>query len=57
LYTRVRNNNGIAKIFMEDKMAEEWVEQMHNQINTVEKLEKYINISEDEKEAIEVLDT
>ena len=38
-------------------MAEEWVEQMQNQVNTVEKLEKYINVSEDEREAIEALDT
>jgi lysine 2,3-aminomutase len=51
------NNTGIAKILMEEKMAEEWVEQMQNQVNTVEKLEKYINVSEDEREAIEALDT
>lgn len=38
-------------------MAEEWVEQMQNQVNTLEKLEKYINVSDDEREAIEALDT
>ena len=38
-------------------MPEEWVEQMQNQVNTLEKLEKYINVSDDEREAIEALDT
>ena len=36
-------------------MAEEWLEQMNNQVNTLEKLEKYINVSVDEREAIETL--
>ncbi len=38
-------------------MAEEWVEQMKNQVNTLEKLKKYINVSDGEKEAIEILNT
>ena len=38
-------------------MAEEWIEQMKNQVNTLEKLEKYINISAEEREAIETLKT
>jgi lysine 2,3-aminomutase len=42
---------------MEETMAEEWVEQMKNQVNTLEKLAKYINVSDDEREAIETLET
>ena len=38
-------------------MVEEWVEQMNNQVNTLEKIEKYINVSDDEREAIETLKT
>ncbi len=38
-------------------MTEEWLEQMNNQVNTLEKLEKYINISAEEREAIETLQT
>ncbi len=38
-------------------MKEEWVEQMQNQVNTLEKLEKYINVSDQEREAIKSLDT
>ena len=38
-------------------MAKEWIEQMKNQVNTLEKLEKYINISAEEREAIETLKT
>ena len=38
-------------------MAEEWVDQMRSQVNTIEKLEKYINLSEDERKAIEAMDT
>ena len=38
-------------------MTEEWLEQMNNQVNTLEKLEKYINISAEEREAIETLKT
>ncbi len=38
-------------------MVEEWVEQMNNQVNTLEKLEKYINVSDDERAAIETLKT
>ncbi len=38
-------------------MAEEWVEQMKNQVNTLEELAKHINVSDDEREAIEILKT
>lgn len=38
-------------------MAEEWVKQMQNEVNTLEKLEKYINVSADEREAITTLKT
>lgn len=38
-------------------MAEEWIEQMQNQVNTIEKLANYINVTEEEKEAIETLKT
>ncbi|NOR51476.1 MAG: KamA family radical SAM protein, partial [Gammaproteobacteria bacterium] len=38
-------------------MPEEWVQQMHNQVNTLERLEKYINVSDKEREAINSLDT
>jgi len=53
-------------------MSMEWVEQMSNQVNTLEKLERYINVnqvntlekleryinvSDDEKKAIETLKT
>ena len=38
-------------------MAEEWVEQMKNQVNTLEKLRKYIKVFDGEREAIESLKT
>ncbi|MES0489223.1 MAG: KamA family radical SAM protein [Leptospirales bacterium] len=38
-------------------MAEEWVEQMQNQVNTLEKLQKYINVSDSEAEAIQSMET
>ncbi len=38
-------------------MPEEWVRQMQNQVNTLEKLAKYIDVTEDERHAIEVLQT
>jgi lysine 2,3-aminomutase len=38
-------------------MSEEWIEQMQNQVNSLEKLEKYVNVSNDEKQAIETLKT
>ena len=38
-------------------MQEEWVEQMQNQVNTLERLEKFINVSDDERRAIESLKT
>ncbi|UCC82830.1 MAG: KamA family radical SAM protein [Gemmatimonadota bacterium] len=38
-------------------MAEEWVEQMQNQVNTLEELEKYINVTDDERAAIQTLKT
>ena len=38
-------------------MVEEWIEQMQNQVNTLEKLSEYINVSDDEKKAIETLKT
>jgi len=36
---------------------EEWVEQIRNQVNSLEKLEKYINVSDEERRAIEELQT
>ena len=38
-------------------MAEEWVNQMKNQVNSLERLGKYINISDDERKAIKTLKT
>ena len=38
-------------------MSEEWIKQMQNQVNSLEKLEKYINVTDDEKQAIEKLNT
>ncbi len=38
-------------------MQEEWVKQMQNQVDTLEKLEKYINVTDDERHAIESLNT
>lgn len=38
-------------------MVEQWVEQMKNQVNTVEKLEEYINLSDDERDALSTLQT
>ena len=38
-------------------MPEEWVKQMQNQVNSLDRLEKYINVSDDEKRAIETLKT
>jgi len=47
----------ISKTLLEEKVAEEWGKQMQNQVNTLEKLEKYINVSDQEREAIETLIT
>ncbi|MEA3467144.1 MAG: KamA family radical SAM protein [Thermodesulfobacteriota bacterium] len=38
-------------------MAEEWINQMKNQVDSLERLGKYINISDDERKAIETLKT
>ena len=38
-------------------MVEAWREQMRNQVNTLEKLAKYINVSDEERKAIEATDT
>ncbi len=38
-------------------MPEEWIDQMQNQVNSLEKLEKYINVSDDERQAIKTLKT
>lgn len=38
-------------------MPAQWQQQMQNQVNTLEKLATYINVTEDEKEAIQSLDT
>jgi len=38
---------------MEMNMTEEWIHQMENQVNTVEKLEKHIDITDEERNAIE----
>lgn len=38
-------------------MLEEWVRQMQNQVSSLERLEKYINVSDNEKRAIETLKT
>ncbi|MCF8069858.1 MAG: KamA family radical SAM protein [Desulfobacterales bacterium] len=38
-------------------MPEEWVEQIINQVNTLEKLENYIDVSDGEREAIKTLKT
>ena len=38
-------------------MPEEWVKQMQNQVNSLERLENYINVSDDEKRAIKTLKT
>ncbi|MHC4196364.1 MAG: KamA family radical SAM protein [Planctomycetota bacterium] len=35
----------------------QWQEQIRNQVNTLEKLSRYINVSPEEEEAIETLDT
>lgn len=35
----------------------QWQEQIRNQVNTLEKLSRYVNISPEEEEAIETLDT
>lgn len=37
---------------MEKKMAEEWRDQMKHRVNTIEKLVQYINLSDEEREAI-----
>jgi lysine 2,3-aminomutase len=42
---------------MEKDMVEAWREQMRNQVNTLEKLAKYINVSDEERKAIEATDT
>ncbi len=36
---------------------EEWIEQLQNSVNTLEKLSKYINITPEEKKAVETLNT
>jgi len=41
----------------EKAMAEEWVRQMQNQVNSAEKLEAFINLTDSEREAIESLQT
>ncbi|MCS3923169.1 KamA family radical SAM protein [Methanosalsum natronophilum] len=38
-------------------MSEEWKEQLKNSVDSLEKLEKYINLTAEEREAIESLDT
>ncbi len=38
-------------------MPEEWIEQMKNQVDTLEKLEKYVNVSAEERKALETLKT
>jgi len=38
-------------------MPEEWVRQMQNQVNSLERLEQYINVTDEEKRAIETLET
>ena len=38
-------------------MPEEWMIQMQNQVNSLEKLEKYINVSDEERRAIEKMVT
>ncbi len=38
-------------------MSEEWVGQMQDQVDSLEKLEKYINVTDEEKRAIEDMDT
>jgi len=38
-------------------MAEEWVNQMKNQVDSLERLGQYIKISVDERKAIETLKT
>lgn len=42
---------------MEEAMSGEWVEQHKNQVNTLEKLEKFVNVSAEERKAIETLKT
>jgi lysine 2,3-aminomutase len=42
---------------MEEKVKEEWRGQMKHQVNTLEKLERYINVSDGEREAIETTET
>ena len=36
---------------------EEWNEQLKNQVNTLERLEKYVNVTDAEREAISKLGT
>ena len=38
-------------------MPEEWVKQMQNQVNSLEKLEQYINVTDEERRALDALDT
>nr|WP_208624147.1 4Fe-4S cluster-binding domain-containing protein [Prosthecochloris sp. ZM] len=38
-------------------MPEEWVKQVQNEVNLLEKLETYINVTDDEKHALETLKT
>jgi lysine 2,3-aminomutase len=38
-------------------IMEEWVEQLQNSINSLHKLEQFINVTEEEREAIETLNT
>ncbi|MDT8318643.1 MAG: KamA family radical SAM protein [bacterium] len=37
--------------------GKEWILQMQNQVKSLEKLEEYINVSDEEREAVETLDT
>jgi len=38
-------------------MPEEWVKQMQNQVNSIEKLEQYINVTDEERRALGALNT
>jgi lysine 2,3-aminomutase len=47
----------LDKKIIEKEMAEEWREQIKKQVSTLAKLEKYINVSNAERKAIETLET
>jgi lysine 2,3-aminomutase len=38
-------------------MIEEWIEQLRNSVNSLSKLEQFINLTQEEREGIETLDT